>query len=173
MVDSPFAGSKAVMTVSGNPSPDEAARALRDAEHRRSQVRQEVRGPRWLLPAVAALVIGQGLAADLLSQPTRDIVTATLFLVLGGLVLVQYTRSGGSFLGFRARPQRWVHAPARYLAVLGLTLIGTIAVGWGANMLTHLYQLPYPRTINAVAAGLFLLLAGPWLTSLMVGPSKR
>ncbi|WP_275292042.1 hypothetical protein [Amycolatopsis sp. La24] len=134
------------------PSPEEAARALRDVDHRRDQALDELQGAKWV-DVVFALVVFLYLAsADFLPSAAewKGLVLAVLVV---GYVLMLRTRRGAAVLGHRVRVDKSAIRPRFAIALVFVLVCVAAAV---APALLHV-QIPYGNTILGAVLAIVLI----------------
>lgn len=134
------------------PSPEEAARALRDVDHRRDQALDELHGAKWV-DVVFALVVFLYLAsADFLPSAAewKGLVLAVLVV---GYVLMLRTRRGAALLGHRVRADKSAIRPRFAFALVFVVVCVAVAV---ALALLHV-QIPYGNTILGAVLAIALI----------------
>ncbi len=143
------------------PTPEEAARALRDVEQRRDQVLREGSGPRWMWYLLGAAFVVRGLVADFAGGGASQVATWVIIGVLLVLVLLQHTRWGASLLGYRAMPARG-QFPVWYLVVVSLAAgAAVIVISLVLGLAVAVFGLPYRETVVNSGTGLVVAFVGP------------
>ena len=136
------------------PTPEEAAAALRTARESRERVAVSALGARWI-PIVAGLVVfGYTVANDLLpvTRPWLTWVTVAAALLLAVLLR---TRTGGSLLGRPVAVSRRTLSPSVWslVPVIGLLIAAAVAV--------PLLHIPHGVIWYGALAGLYIIFLGP------------
>lgn len=136
------------------PTPEEAAAALRAARESRGRVAASVLGARWI-PIVAGLVVfGYTVATDLVPA-TKPWLTWVVLAVALLLVLLLRTRIGGSLLGRPVAVSSRTLPPAiwRVAPVIGLSIVAAVAI--------PLLRIPHGAICYGALAGLYIIFLGP------------
>ncbi len=143
----------------GEPTPQQAARALRELTDRRHQA-VRTRTPRWVWWFACMLLPAEGLAEDLF--PRVDWLTNLFVLVLLlALALSVRYRPVGAALGYRASVRGRPPAGVSVVSVGGIVAIA--AVEFALHQLTERIHSHWSHTITGVVVGPLLALGMPWL----------
>ncbi|MGW4397730.1 hypothetical protein ACWEHA_20785 [Amycolatopsis nivea] len=140
--------------MADHPSPEEAARALRDVDHRKDQALGELQGAKWV-DVVFALVVFLYLAsADFLPSAAewKGLVLAVLVV---GYVLMLRTRRGAALLGHRVRVDKSAIRP-RFAFGVALTFVVVCVAAAVALALLHV-RIPYANTILGAVLAIVLI----------------
>ncbi|ATY12627.1 hypothetical protein CU254_20840 [Amycolatopsis sp. AA4] len=139
-----------------HPSPEEAARALREVDRRRDQALGALHGAKWV-DVVFALVVFLYLAsADFLPSAAqwKGLVLAALVV---GYVLLLRSRRGAAWLGHRVRADRSAVQPRVGLVVVAACVAAAVAVAFLP------VRIPYGNTILGAVLAIVLIAFGPHL----------
>lgn len=136
--------------MASQPTPEEAADALREVTERRQQAAGLDSHPKWALWVIAALAIVVGVSSDL--RP--DLSTPLTYLLAAGGLLLGYLprwRRFGSAMGYRhSLDPRPVGMPARTKALNLGVLLGMMVLVVTASAMLRAWDMPYPTTIMSV-----------------------
>ncbi|HEX4226522.1 MAG TPA: hypothetical protein VHZ97_29430 [Pseudonocardiaceae bacterium] len=140
------------------PTPDEAAAALRAVHDGRERVIKSAIGSRWVWIAAGLFVFLYSTATDLFPKAGPGLSLAPLAVVLV-MVVAGRTRVGSSLLG------RQVTVSSRTLEVAvkwRLLRVGVIvAVGIAVAATTQLLHLPHAGIYYGALVGLYIIFLGP------------
>lgn len=138
------------------PTPRQAAAALRAVHEARERVITAAAGPRWLWTARGLLIFAYSVANDLF--PAARIWPWAIGALVLALALGLRTRMGSALLGRpvtgsdRSLPVTFRWRLARFAPVLGLGI---------AAALIAAFRVPYGGIYYGALAGLFLMILGP------------
>lgn len=137
-----------------HPSPEEAARALRDVDHRRDQALGALHGARWVDVMFALVVFLYLASTDFLPGAAgwKGLVLAGLVLAY---VLVLRTRRGATWLGHSVRVDKSAIRPSVALGV-GLVFVVVCVAAAAAVALLHV-RIPYGNTILGAVPAIALI----------------
>jgi hypothetical protein len=142
------------------PTPEEAADALRTVQESRQRVIRSVLGSRWTSIAAALLVVGYTVAIDLVPA-TVPWLTWVLVGVAIALVLSLRSRIGGSLLGRPVTASRR-SLPVAYRSRL-LTVVPVVVGSVAVAVVVSLVRLPHAVIWYGVLAAIYLVVLGPRL----------
>lgn len=143
-----------------HPSADEAARALRDVDHRRDQALGSLNGAKWVDVAFALVIFLYLASADFLPGAAEWKGLALAVLVCGYILLLR-TRRGAAWLGHSVRVDK---SAIRSRFVLGVWLVFLVVCVAAAIVLGVLHvQIPYGNTIMGGVLAIVLILFGQHL----------
>ena len=140
------------------PTPEEAAAALRAVHDGRQHVIKSASGSRWLWAASGLIVFLYCLANDLIPA-TRPWLTWVLLAIALGASFVIRTRVGSSFFGRpvtvsnRSLPLTFKWKLFRMLPIL--------AIGFGAGTLIQVFHVPHGEIYYGALAALYIIFLGP------------
>lgn len=140
------------------PTPEEAAAALRAFHEGRQRVIRSAAGSRWLWVTCGLAVFGYSAANDLFPA-TRGWLTWTMLAGCLLLIFGMRTRVGGALLGQqvsvsgRTLPLTVTTRLLRLVPVLGLGII--------AGLIVLLLHLPHGQIYYGALAGLYIIFLGP------------
>jgi hypothetical protein len=140
------------------PTPQQAARALRELAARRHQA-VRVRSPRWLRWLGGVVLPVEGVAHDQLPPAARGISLGVIAALLALALSVRHRRVGGA-LGYRASVRGRPPASVSVVAVGGIAAI--VAVEFALHQVTEQLHSHWSHTIAGVVAGLLVALGMPW-----------
>lgn len=135
--------------MGSHPSPEEAAKALREVAEHRQQASSPDAYPKWALLAIGVLILGVGVGSDL--RP--DLSEQLRYLLLAGALLLTFLprwKRAGSAMGYQRHP-RTAEMSARARVLRGLMLLALIVLVAVASVLLRRWDVPYPATIGSVA----------------------
>ena len=143
-----------------HPSPEEAARALRDVDRRRDQALDELHGAKWVDVAFALVVFLYLASADFLPSAAewKGLVLAVLVV---GYVLMLRSRRGAALLGHRVRVDKSAIRP-RFAFGVALVFVVVCVAAAVALALTHV-RIPYGNTILGAVLAIVLIAFGQHL----------
>ncbi len=148
-----------VPTRDDEPTPQQAARALRELTARRHQA-WRFRSPRWLWWLAGMWFLAVGFAEDMFPRAAWMI---NLGVVVAMLVLafsVRY-RPVGAALGYRASVRG--RPPIGVSVVTTGGIVAIAAVEFALQQLTDRIHSHWSHTITGVVVGLLLALGMPWI----------
>lgn len=149
--------------VSDQPTPEEAARALRDADRNSRRALGLMVAPRWVHVLFGVLICADLASQDVAGKDVSAAVGLLCPLLLIVYVVLSRTRRGSLLVG-QSVPRRVISRP---FALAGRTLIlvvmaaGVAAALSGTRLRLHL---PYWHTILGAVLGLTLAVFGPSLS---------
>jgi hypothetical protein len=157
------------------PSPDEAAAALRAVDQQRWRMREQAAPPVWLGCVVFAVpLVAVGLIEDL-AAPSSGVVVMSLFLACLVLGLAGRTRWGAAVRGRRslARPSiSGTGGPARSRTVLGVVWL-VVAVAVAAGVVWRFGETVTPARSDAALPSTVLYLAAAAVGSVLYIAYRR
>lgn len=140
------------------PTPEEAAAALRTVQDGRQRVIRSALGARWLSIASGLLVFLYSAANDLFPS-IRVWLNVSLLAIVVVLVFGLHTRFGNSLIG---RP---VMVSNRSLSLSwkwrALRIAPLLAVAVGVSLVINLLHLPHGGIWYGALAGLYIIFLGP------------
>ncbi len=145
------------------PTPEEAARALRDADENSRRALGLMVAPRWVHALFGVLICADLASLDFAGPGVSAAVGLVCPLLLVIYAVLSRTRRGSLVVG-QSIPRR---AVSRRFALVGRTLIiAVMAAGLVAALSgTHLHlRLPYWHTLLGAVLGLTLAVFGPSLS---------
>ena len=144
------------------PTPDEAARALRDVQRRRDQSLDSVRENWWVRILMGIVIFVLIAAPDFLGPDARSWTTLAAAVVVLGYSLMQRSRRGAAVLGRPAR-MRKDEMSTRYVTTARLVLLAVVVIGFVIAFLppAHLPTIPYLHTIVGAVVAIALIIFGP------------
>jgi hypothetical protein len=143
------------------PSPEEAARALRELTRRRHQALRG-RAPRPVWWGAGAVLVLQGVLEDLF--PSNTWIGLAFIWVFVVLAYAVRWRPVGAALGYRASTRGRPPASVSAVSIGGLVAIA--AVEFALHSLSHRFDLPWNHTISGLFVGLMLAFVLPWVIDL-------
>jgi hypothetical protein len=142
------------------PTPQQAARALRELTARRHQALR-LRSPRWLWWLAGLVFPAEGLAEDLFPRAAGAISLSVVGALLALALSVRY-RPVGAALGYRASVR--ARPPASVSVVTFGGLVAIIAVEFALHQVTDHIHAHWSHTIAGAVIGPLIALGMPWLT---------
>jgi hypothetical protein len=140
------------------PTPEEAAAALRAVHEGREQVIKSAVGGRWL-SIIGGLVIFVYCAANDLFPATRPWLIWVLLVLMFALIFGMRTRVGSSLLG---RP---VGVSSRTMPVSAkwrlLRMAPILGIAIGTALIIQLFHVPHGSIYYGALAGLYVIFLGP------------
>jgi hypothetical protein len=149
------------------PTPEEAARALREIGQRRQQVYRGSASPRWMWIVAGVLVVVYCTVSDLFPSSALWLSWSFTALVLV-MAVAGRTRPGSSLLGRRVRPAGAGPFKLRLLRVL----VG-LAVGVACGLTVRLLHVPHGKIIYGALAGAYVVLLGPQVQAWLLDRAAR
>jgi hypothetical protein len=141
------------------PTPQQAARALRELTARRHQAAR-LRSPRWMWWFGGGVFPVVGFAQDLFPRVSW-LISLCLVVVLLALALSVRYRPVGAALGYRASVRS--RPPAGVGAVTTGGLVAIVAVEFALHRVTDRIHSHWSHTIAGIVVGLLLALGMPWI----------
>ncbi|MFI5842589.1 hypothetical protein ACIA8K_23055 [Catenuloplanes sp. NPDC051500] len=141
--------------MSSTPTPDDAARTLRDFEQHQQQATAESGWPLWTWIAAGVFVAALGVIYDLFPGFAADWgswITGVLLLA----TVLSTTRWGSALFGRPARVRRPLTTGGIVVAIIFGALV-VVAVLLASRL--HIAHLP---AVVGVVGGLLVAVAGPW-----------
>ncbi|MBY8856043.1 hypothetical protein K7711_06100 [Nocardia sp. CA2R105] len=147
--------------MANNPTPSEAARALRDVTERTNQAVDSTQRARWVDIVLGVAIFVMLAAPDFLGKHAAAVSTLIIVVITVGYSWLGRTRRGAAVFGQPARVRR--QAISRRFSIPAVTLLlGVMALGIALPLLgLHpLAGVPYWRTILGAVLGLTLIVFG-------------
>ncbi|MEV1046258.1 hypothetical protein [Streptomyces sp. NPDC049916] len=150
------------MSTQPDPTPEEAARALRDVERRRVQAAEGSGGARWVYMVLGVAVFLLLAAPDWVDDIAQAGVSIAFAALAIAYALLLRTRRGSALLGHRTGA-REEELDRSYMRRRRLTLLSVMALGLVVSVLGTRFSLdtPYWRSGVGVLLGGALTLLGP------------
>jgi len=156
------------------PTPAEAARALRDVEQRKDQAFEAIQDSLWVrvVFGVAVFVL---LAVPDFAGPDAIVWTSWGFaLIAVGYAVMVNTRRGSAVLGRQARMRQADLLPRRFPLARRLMLLGLMVIGIIGAFVPHgRITLPYWHTVLGAVLGLALILFTPAYQRALAALARR
>lgn len=136
--------------MASEPTPEEAADALREVTERRKQAANLDSHPKWVFWAIGALIIIVGVSSDLRPELSTPL---TYLLAACGLLLAYLPRwkRFGSAMGYRhSLDPRPVGMPTRTKALNLVVLLALMLLTFVASTMFRIWDVPYPTTIFSI-----------------------
>jgi hypothetical protein len=140
------------------PTPQQAARALREVTARRHQVLRS-RSPRWVSWLGGVALLAEGFAEDLFPRAGGVISLCVVAALLAFALSVRY-RPVGAALGYRAAVRG--RPPAGVFVVTVGGMIAILAVEFALHRVNDRVHPHWSHTIFGVVVGLLVALGMPW-----------
>jgi hypothetical protein len=141
------------------PTPQQAARALRELTARRHQALR-LRSPRWVWWLAGVWFLAVGFAEDVFPRAAWVINLGAVVALLALALSVRY-RPVGAALGYRASVRG--RPPARVSMVTIGAVVAIGAVEFALHQLTDQIHSHWSHTIAGVVVGLLFALGMPWI----------
>ncbi|AHH98062.1 hypothetical protein GCM10010174_05270 [Kutzneria viridogrisea] len=139
------------------PTPEEAARALREVSDRRAQGLRGTVHPRWVWVLAGAFLAGYLAAMDLLPEDARGWVSWAFAAVMLVYALGVRSRFASTLMGQSARANLGsVPVRPRVFYLIGLLVCTGLLM-----LVLHLLQVPHMMIVYGVVVGVYLSLLGP------------
>jgi predicted lysophospholipase L1 biosynthesis ABC-type transport system permease subunit len=139
------------------PTPEDAARAVREIDVRRMQATRAGRRPRWLWICLG-LVVGLGLAREELFPASSSWAWWAVALAVVLVAVVLLSRSGMAAFGIRVESARTSASPSRF----AISMVGFAIVVVAFTTIGQM-DIPYIKTTEGlIVAGLFGCFGPAW-----------
>ncbi|MEU1486409.1 hypothetical protein [Streptomyces sp. NPDC005752] len=150
------------MSVHPNPTPDEAARTLRDVEQRRIQAAEGSGGARWVYVVLGLAAFLLLAAPDWVGDDAQAWVSIGYAALAVAYVVLLRTRRGSALLGHRTG-RRKEELDGAFLRRRRLTLLAVMATGLVISVLGSRVSLdlPYWRSGAGALLGAAVIFLGP------------
>jgi hypothetical protein len=159
--------------MSDHPTPDEAARALRDVERRKDQTFGSVGASLWVRVVFASAIFLMLAAPDFLGPTVATWASWPLALLAVIYAMMLNSRRGSAVLGQRTRLRREAISPS-FTATRRLVLLAILVIAIVVAFIPHgQLSVPYLRTIIGAVLGLALVLFGNRYQRAMVSLARR
>ncbi|HEY3686050.1 MAG TPA: hypothetical protein VGL93_23670 [Streptosporangiaceae bacterium] len=146
--------------MSDRPTPEEAARALRDVERRKDQTVNSVGVALWVRIVFGIAIFVALAAPDSFGSQVTTWSAWPLTLIAVAYVIMLNSRRGSAVLGQPARLRGEEISP-RFAATRRVVLMVVLAVGIVVAFIPHgRLDVPYLRTVIGAVAGLALVVFG-------------
>ncbi|MCA1222404.1 hypothetical protein [Streptomyces sp. 8L] len=151
--------------MTGQPTPAEASRALREVERRRGESLGSARDSRWVAILFGVAVFALLAAPDFFGQGVESVVNIVFTAVVVLYAVLLRSRRGSAVLGRRTRVRRDAVSP-RFALWSRVVILTVMALGIVAAFLPHSsLSFPYARTIAGAVLGAVLIFFGDRLQS--------
>lgn len=155
------------------PTPDEAARALRDVDLRKDQTFESVGVPRWIRVVFGLVIFATLAAPDFFGQQVVAWTSWPLALVTVGYVAMLNSRRGSVVLGQPARLRREEISP-RFALTGRLVPLAVLVIGIVVAFVPQGQpSVPYLRTIIGAVLGLALIIFGDRAQRALLSHARR
>ncbi len=141
------------------PTPQQAARALRELTARRHQALR-FRSPRWIWWLAGALFPAEGFAEDVFPRAAWAISLGVVIALLALAFSIRY-RPVGAALGYRASVRGRPPTAVSLVTIGGMVAI--IAVDFAVHKATDRIHSHWSHTIAGVVVGPLIALSMPWI----------
>lgn len=159
--------------MSDRPTPDEAARALRDVERRKDQTFESVGVSLWVRVVFGVVIFLTLAAPDFFGTQVTAWTSWPLALIAVGYVVMLNSRRGSVILGQPTRLRREEISP-RFTVTGRLVLLAVLAIGIVIAFIPHgQLSVPYLRTIIGAVLGLALIIFGDRSQRAMISHARR
>ncbi|MEV2244590.1 hypothetical protein [Streptomyces sp. NPDC049970] len=150
------------MSAHSNPTPDEAARTLRDVEQRRIQGAEGSGGSRWVYVVLGVAVFLLLAAPDWVGDDAQGWVSIGYAVLAVAYVVLLRTRRGSALLGHRTGLRK-DELDGAFLRRRRLTLLAVVAIGLAVSVLGPRVSLdlPYWRSAAGALLGAAVIFLGP------------
>lgn len=159
--------------MSDRPTPDEAARALRDVGQREDQALDSVHEARWVRVVLGVAIFLFLAAPDFLGAHASTWTSPGFAVLVLGYAVLLRTRRGSALLG-RPVQMRGDVVPRRFAVTARLVIAALVALSLLSLFVAHPHlDIPYWRTAMGAILGLLLIFFGRQLQEGLLVLVKR